>query len=606
VVLTVLAACTAVVALTYLESSGWIHRDQFQMHIGIWLSQIIMPTALGLAVYRSRHLLLQAVRGQQIELELRQKAEDELQRSEERFFKAFNFSPMPMSISRLSDGAYIEVNTAYERTLGAQRPQVLQRSDADIWPSAQSRADFVAALQAQGRVLGYLTRMRARQGEWLDVRIWAEIIDIEGEPCIMGATLNVTEEQRREGLLLEAARGVSVETGEAFFKVLVQHLGRALGADMALVGELQDADGQAEIRSLASMQQGQAMPERLDALAGTLAEQALTQQQPWILADGAGQRFGADALLQQASVQACAAVSLRDIDDTPIGVLLVGWTQPLQPSADVHSLLMIFGSRASSELVRLRRDRQIRRLGETLEQRVQERTAQLEMLNQELDAFAYSVAHDLKSPLRAIDGYTKLLTQQIGARLQPEERMLFERVLGATARMNELIADLLELARVSRSPVRPELVHFSELAQRVVQELQAASPQRQVHVHIQEGLQVRCDSKLARIVLENLLGNAWKYTRPTPMPHIELGRLPLHAEQDGVQLYVRDNGVGFDMAYAGELFKPFHRLHREAEFEGTGIGLATVHRIVQRHGGFIRCQAQLGQGATFFFSFERS
>jgi len=414
--------------------------------------------------------------------------------------------------------------------------------------------------------------------------------------------------KNREILLLEAAQGVSSETGEAFFPVLVQHLSRALGADLALVGELQApaaAEQESSLRTLALMQAGKLLPEQVYPVQGLLAQEALAQHQPWTRVSAHAMPISPAESAQWGTCRACAAVSLRDADDAVIGLLLLGWSAMREPDADVHALLMIFGGRASSELVRLRHDRQIRKLGETLEERVRDRTAQLELLNQELDAFAYSVAHDLKSPLRAIDGYTKLLSAQLGLNLGEADRILFDRVVAATARMNELIADLLELARVSRSPLQPEDVDLSELARRVVQDLQQASPKRPVQVQIETGIHLRCDGKLARIVLENLLGNAWKYTRLEPHARVELARVAPQPGQQSTWLYVRDNGVGFDMAHASGLFKPFHRLHRDTEFEGTGIGLATVYRIVQRHGGSIRCQARLGQGATFFFSFDR-
>lgn len=267
----------------------------------------------------------------------------------------------------------------------------------------------------------------------------------------------------------------------------------------------------------------------------------------------------------------------------------------------MKALVAIFASRASAELIRLHRDREIKTLNESLEIRVRERTAELRKLNEELDSFAYSVSHDLKSPLRSIDGFTRLLSEQLEGRLQPDETAMFDRILAATQRMSSLIADLLALARISQGAMNREPTSLSEIAEQVMRAEQLKQPDRILDWRIEPGLMCHCDPHLMRIAIENLLGNAIKYTRHQQHPKIEIGRVPDNGPAPQ-QFFVRDNGVGFDMAYAAKLFKPFQRLHTASEFEGTGIGLATVRRIVERHGGSIRAESTPGQGATFFVS----
>ena len=228
-------------------------------------------------------------------------------------------------------------------------------------------------------------------------------------------------------------------------------------------------------------------------------------------------------------------------------------------------------------------------------------TADLQKLNAELDSFAYTVSHDLKSPLRAIDGFTRLLDEQLGDRMTADERDLFDRVLSATARMSSLIASLLSLARVSQASLERQTVDLSQLVQGIVADELGRHPERQVKFHVMDGLQADCDPQLTRIALENLLGNALKYSRDQPQTVIEFGRSTAQ-DDDTPRFFVRDNGVGFNMAYAAKLFKPFQRLHMVTEFEGTGIGLATVRRIIERHGGDITAISAPGEGATFSFS----
>ncbi|MFT3720808.1 ATP-binding protein [Pseudorhodoferax sp.] len=234
-----------------------------------------------------------------------------------------------------------------------------------------------------------------------------------------------------------------------------------------------------------------------------------------------------------------------------------------------------------------------------LEQRVAQRTRELQALNQELETFCYSVSHDLRAPLRGIAGFTEILAKQHASALDPTAQGYLGRVLAATHRMGELIDDLLKLSRVSRDQMQRERVDLSAIARDVLAHLQNTAPGRQVELHVEDGLAAEGDPRLLRILLENLLDNAWKFTSRTPDARIAFTA----GHEDGATVFtVRDNGAGFDMRYAGKLFAPFQRLHRMTEFPGTGIGLATVQRIVSRHGGRIRAEAEPGKGATFRFS----
>ncbi|MCE7894030.1 MAG: PAS domain-containing sensor histidine kinase [Sorangiineae bacterium PRO1] len=249
---------------------------------------------------------------------------------------------------------------------------------------------------------------------------------------------------------------------------------------------------------------------------------------------------------------------------------------------------------------RQRAEQAVRALAGDLERRVVERTEQLEAANRELEAFSYSVSHDLRSPLRAIDGFGLALVEDYGDRLDDEGRDYVRRMRAATQRMGQLIDDLLQLARVSRAELRPERVDLAVLARTVVEELQSAHPERRVEARLTDPLEVNADPRLMRAVLENLLGNAWKFTAKRQDARVELGR---STEADGsAVIFVRDNGAGFDPKFADKLFGAFQRLHSANEFPGTGIGLATVRRIIARHRGRIWAEGTPDKGASFYFT----
>ena len=246
-----------------------------------------------------------------------------------------------------------------------------------------------------------------------------------------------------------------------------------------------------------------------------------------------------------------------------------------------------------------RAEQEVLRLNTELEQRVVERTAQLEYTNRELESFCYAVSHDLRGPLRSIDGFSQALLQDCLPQLPADGQRFLQRIRASTQRMGQLIEDLLTLSKVSRGELRKLEIDLSDLARHAVAELAQREPARNVEVTVWDNMQAQADPRLLRAALENLIANAWKFTAKAEQPRIEIGCL-----RDGERstYFVRDNGVGFDMAYADKLFGAFQRLHAEQEFPGTGIGLATVQRIVHRHGGRIWANAAQGKGATFFFT----
>jgi len=266
---------------------------------------------------------------------------------------------------------------------------------------------------------------------------------------------------------------------------------------------------------------------------------------------------------------------------------------------DLRCTIEVSLHRREVELRLREREREVERLNAELERRVMERTAELQAANRELEAFSYSVAHDLRAPLRGIDGFTQLALERHASTLDDEARAYLQRVRAAAQRMSRLIDDLLELAHVVRSDFEREQVDLSALAAEIDGELRAAQPERKVDFVNQTGVSVCGDPTLLRVALYNLMSNAWKFTASAVNARIEFGA---RCDNGRKICFVRDNGVGFDMKNAGQLFGVFQRLHHARDFPGNGIGLAIVQRAVQRHGGHAWAEAAPGAGATFWFS----
>lgn len=267
----------------------------------------------------------------------------------------------------------------------------------------------------------------------------------------------------------------------------------------------------------------------------------------------------------------------------------------LSPLATDEGYLVSAVIRDISEHLRV--EREIRNLNEVL----QRRAAELEVANRELESFSYSVSHDLRAPLRTIDGFSQALLEDYREQLPADAQNFLERVRGAAQRMAKLIDDLLDLSRISRVPVEPKAVDISTLAQGIADDLRQMDPGRRVEFVISPDLTALGDAQLVRIALQNLMNNAWKFTSKKQQATIEVGRTD---GKDKAVFFVRDNGAGFDMSYANKLFGAFQRLHAVTEFPGTGIGLATVQRIIHKHGGRVWAESVVDRGATFYFTLQ--
>jgi PAS domain S-box-containing protein len=492
-------------------------------------------------------------------------------------------------------GTIVDVNAIACRDLGHAREALIgQPFQKLLDPAALERLRSAVSEVFSGGRIRIEVSARRKDGSLLPVEVRAGRLP-DGNALVFGR--GISERRRAEALLANLARGVSADLGDAFFQSLVNHLCRELPADHAFIGEVVGA-GRGQVRTLAFCRDGAPAANFEYRLEGSPCINGIEKRGTVVYGEKVAELFPRDEGLRKLGAQGYVGTSLQNSQGEAIGILVAVSRKPIARHALWVSILEIFGARAAAEIERAAAERRIRELNLSLERRVAERTVELEAANRELESFSYSVSHDLRAPLRAIAGFATLLRGQHAAALPEGGRHQLERIEANAARMGALIDDLLKLSRASMHELKRRPTDMEALARMAALEA-TESATRPVDVAIHPLPPVQGDHALLRQVWANLIGNAVKYSRGREAPRIEIGARRL---ENGVEYYVRDNGAGFDSRHAGRLFGLFQRLHSEEEFEGTGIGLALVERIVRRHGGNVAAEGAPGEGATFRFS----
>jgi PAS domain S-box-containing protein len=493
-------------------------------------------------------------------------AQDSLRQSEERFSTAFASSPIGQSISTRDEGRIIDVNEAYCSIVGYSRDELVGRTSAEmgLFADPERRAVLIAGIAREGLVREAQVKVRTKEGLVKDAELSMTPIFLAGEACLIASVLDVSERLEAERALRESEeryRGLFENMIEGFCYCRMEYEG----------------DRPTDFTYLAI----NPAFSRLTGIEGVVGERASEVVSG--IRDSDPDFFAAYERIART----------RTPDRFEIEVRALGlWL----------SLSVYFPSPGYFVAVfdviteRKRAEAEILKLNAELEERIRRRTAQLEEANAELESFSYSVSHDLRSPLRGIDGWSAAIEEEYGSSLDDKALGYLARVRAESQRMGALIDSLLQLARVGRAELNAEDLDLSELSASIAARMREAYPDRDIEFVIGPGLRVRADRKFVEIALVNLFDNACKFTIRREGARVEFGRA-----SDGA-FYVRDNGAGFDMAYAQKLFAPFQRMHKASEFPGTGIGLATVHRIMAKHGGRVWAEAKAGEGAAFFFT----
>jgi PAS domain S-box-containing protein len=511
-------------------------------------------------------------------------------------------------------GAILALNPAAERMFGRATAEVVGRALADVIVPAADRARGRAAIErhfarSEASVVGArieLTAVRA-DGSVFPAEVSVARVNHDDAPTYTSFIRDLSDAQRARAELVRSNERLQViaRVSQAFAQVTTSYealLARVAQTTAELVGDgclimLVSDDGRQLVTAASAHRdpaRGAAYHRHVDRLALSIADSTSSSVQ--VVRDGRARR-GLTSPAETASepcaildVQACAVVPIR-ARDRVIGTLAMVRTGPGSYSEEDETLLSELADRAGLAIDNAR-------LYGALEARVRDRTRAMELVNRELESFSYSVAHDLRGPLRGIAGFSQALLEDYRDRLDATGVDHLTRIDASARRMGDLIDDLLQLAKVSRVELRRGKVDLSERARGVIAGLRAHEPGREVEVRLADGVIVDGDRALLDVVLANLLGNAWKFTSKTAGARIELAVEPTIPPR----YVVRDNGAGFDAAYAGKLFGVFERLHTTEEFEGTGIGLAIVQRIIDRHGGRVWAEGRVGAGATISFT----
>jgi PAS domain S-box-containing protein len=515
------------------------------------------------------------------EVKQRQRIDEGLRASEQRYRDLFEYNPQPMWVFDYDSLRFLAVNQAAVQHYGYSREEFLGMAITDIRPPEDVPVLLQVLKQARlGLQVPRQYRHRKKDGTIIDVDINRYNLVVDGREAAMVLATDVTERKRTEERT--AAFSAALRESE-------QRLRLALAASRMGIWTM---ELQGQRRFISS-------PE-LDAIFGLKpGEFDGTEKALFDLIHPEDHRLVRTAMVNSIRTQGEYELEFRILPrDRDVGWLLARGCSCFDARGEPCRLVGV----AFDITARKAAEDSVFHLNLDLERRVAERTAELEAINKELESFSYSVSHDLRAPLRSIRGFSEVLLDRYAGKLDARGREFLRRTAESSHQMDLLIDDLLKLSRIGRVELRQQPVDLSALAESIAVELRAAEPKRSVKFAIAPGLHACGDERLLRIALENLLRNAWKFTANQPKPRIEFG------ETAGPQsaYFVRDNGAGFDMAYASRLFGVFQRLHSAAEFPGTGIGLATVQRILNRHGGSTWAESAVNQGATFYFTLPRN
>ncbi|WP_455204387.1 ATP-binding protein [Kaarinaea lacus] len=539
-------------------------------------------------------------------LALSQEMQQKLRASEHRFRSLVEQAPFSLQILS-PDGRTLQVNRAWENLWGVSLDQFAnynllqdqQLRDKGVMPYlekgfAGQAADIPPIIYnpSENPIVKGPSRDR-----WVRAFVYPIKDDMDTVREVVLLHEDVTEKKRFDDAIQLIATGVAVETGDGYFQKLVANLADLFQTRYAFVGVLDTTNTQS-VRTIAVYADGKLAPNISYELEGTPCEKVVGQH-TCIVEDDVQQMFPQDLLLNEMGAESYIGTPLFNSTGEPVGLIVLIDSRPLCNPDQMKVIMEIVAARTAAELERSKAEELLRQQRSRLEEIVERRTAELQAAIKELDAFSYSVSHDLRAPLRSIDGFSQALAEDYNNILDDQGQDYLDRIRSNVQRMAILIDDLLRLSRISRKDLSNQPVNLSQLVAESINKQREQDSLREIQIDIAKDVFANGDPDLLAIAIDNLISNAWKYTGKTQKPVIEFG-----AENKDKQpiYYIKDNGIGFNMQYAEKLFTAFERLHTTSEFEGTGIGLAIVDRIIKRHEGKIWANARPDQGAVFYFS----
>jgi PAS domain S-box-containing protein len=502
-----------------------------------------------------------------IDITERKLAVEALSESEERFSKSFKTSPISFMIANVDDGRIIEVNDAFTAISGYKREEALNSTTLNlkIWVNEQDRKQMIDSLRMGKAILNQETLLRAKGGNFATVLLSAQLIRLGNRNCIISSIEDITKRKEAEAevriqseimshmaeavYLVRMEDGIIVFTNSRFEELFGYGRGEMIGKHVSIVNAPTEKN-----------------PDQIAALIMNDLERK-------------GHWAGEVLNIKKDGTVFWSHANVTIFDHSKFGKVLVSVQQDITDRKNAESL--------------------IRQLNEELEGRVIQRTEQLEAANKELEAFSYSVSHDLRAPLRAVHGFTKILLEDYEPKLDEEGKRICQIISSSATQMGGLIDDLLSFSRIGRGTLNPSFLNMRSIVREAFEEISSSDQISKINLKIGKLHKAFGDASLLRIVWNNLISNAIKYSSKEDISEIEISS---RLKYDRITYSIQDNGVGFDMNYKHKLFGVFQRLHSEAEFEGNGVGLAIVQRIILKHGGKVWAEGEVGKGATFYFS----
>jgi len=488
-------------------------------------------------------------------------------------------------------GRLLEVNREARKMLARSHAELRKLSIDDLSEGTLQNAHPLATGNI-GEATHGVHLLRRKDGSTVLADISTQVLS---DGRVLYIACDVTEMQRVNAAIRLLAESGPPYDSVRFFARCAQSMAEAFGVRHAFIGAL--GPQRESMRALGQWSSGAADPSEYRLDAAPCSQLRSTRRSMHLLNPSV--QFPEHAPFLGGDIIGYLGAAIVSPTQEIIGVVEVWDERPFIAGAESHQMLEMFAHRIGAEIERSESQRALLQLTASLEERITARTADLARANEELEAFSYSVSHDLRAPVRAIDAHARLLDEQLGERLDASARKHLDRIAQAVHRMRELIDGLLMLSRLSHQPLQFEAVDLSALAQQAFELLQVRDHARTVEFACEPGVVAQADRTAVSIVLSNLIENAWKYSSRVAEARIQFGKERVGEE---TVVYVRDNGIGFDMKHAKHLFEPFRRLHGHSDFPGTGVGLATVQRIIKRHDGRIWAHSERGQGAAFYFT----